>query len=286
MEILRVLISLIFALLVMVSGLTELFAYDMLVLQSRRDSAYDEVLSGFRSERNISQRVVVLSDYSEVDIVRIRREDQPRVILAVGDAALKTARRVSAVPVVSVMSLAIHRYAGSAHNLTGVGIYAQPQIYMSLFKSMRLRRVGVVYNPARSGWYLQQARQVAAEYGVELVTREVSDSRDVVARVQSLSGKVDALWMLPDITAVTRETTEAYFRFGQEHSLPVVSFAGSYLGLGAAAAVEIERSGLGRQAADITASLLAGRSAASMPLRFPASTSIKKNTRVIKRLSY
>lgn len=56
----------------------------MLVIQSRRDVGYEEVLKGFRAERTASQRVIVLSDYAEVDIVRIVREDHPKLILAVG----------------------------------------------------------------------------------------------------------------------------------------------------------------------------------------------------------
>ena len=78
--------------------------------------------------------------------------------------------------------------------------------------------------------------------------REVSAPRETLEQLATLAGKVDALWMLPDSTAVTRETTEAYFRFGQQQTVPVVSFAANYLGLGAAAVLEIDRIAMGRQA--------------------------------------
>ena len=78
------------------------------MLQSRRDPAYEEVLRGFRTANNASQRTIVLSDYAEVDVVRIVREDRPRVILAVGDAAMTATHNIRSTPVVALMALGIY----------------------------------------------------------------------------------------------------------------------------------------------------------------------------------
>jgi putative tryptophan/tyrosine transport system substrate-binding protein len=259
-------------------------AYDVLVLQSRRDPAYEEVLKGFRAENKASLRVVVLSDYAETDVVRIVREDHPRLILAVGDAALSAARKVQHTPVIALMALGIHTFRGSPTNLTGIGMFAAPDHYIAIFQAMKSRRVGVIHNPAKTGWYLRQARLAAEKAGIELVVREVSVPRDTLAQLSSLSSKVDTLWMLPDTTAVTRETTETYFRFGQDQAIPVVSFAGSYLGLGAAAVVEIDRTELGRQAGDMAAALLNDGRGANHQVGVPQRVSIRTNPGVVKRL--
>jgi len=256
-------------------------AYDVLILQSRRDPAYEEVLKGLRAEHNASQRVLVLSDYAEVDVIRIVREDRPRVILAVGDAALTAARKVQQTPVVAVMALGIHNRKSSQTNLSGIGMFAPPERYISMFKTMKTKRVGVVYNAAKSGWYLTLARQAAEDAGIELVTREVSIPRDTIEKIPSLAGKVDALWMLPDSTAVTRETTEAYFNFGQQQAIPVVAFAANYLGLGAAAVLELDRFAIGRQADALIAERL---NSENSPLRFPKGTKIKTNPKVLEKL--
>lgn len=259
-------------------------AYDVLVLLSSRNPAYDEVLKGFRFEQKSSLRMLVLSDYAEVDVVRIVREDRPRLILAVGDAALTTARKVQQTPVVAVMSLGIHNRKDSQSNLTGIGMFAPPERYIALFKSLKTRRVGVIYNQARSGWYLQLARQAADEAGIELVTREISASRDTIESLSKLAGKIDVLWMLPDSTAVTRETTEAYFSFGQQQAVPVVSFAANYLGLGAAAVLEIDRVAVGRQADAMAANVLRDNRRDSTPLKFPNGITLKTNPGVLRRL--
>jgi putative ABC transport system substrate-binding protein len=261
-------------------------AYDVLVLQSRRDPAYNEVLKGLRAERKASQRVIVLSDYAEVDVVRIVREDRPRLILAVGDAALTATRKIQQTPVVALMAIGIHSRKASQPNLTGIGMFAPPEQYISMFRTMKTRRVGVIYNPAKSGWYLRLARQVAEEAGIKLVTREVSAPRETIEQLAALAGKVDALWILPDSTAITRETTEAYFHFGQQQAVPVVSFAACYLGLGAAAVLEIDRIAIGRQAGAMVAELLSGNHTESMPLSFPNGITVKTNPTVLRHLGF
>ena len=254
-------------------------AYDILILQSRHDTGYEDVMSGFR-QRTSSRRVIVLSDYVDVDAVRIVREDRPKLILAIGDAALKLARKVQNTPIIAVMTLGI----GAQSNITGITMFAPPERYCNLLHLMKARRVGVIHNPEKTGWYMRQARQAAEKADIELVVCEVSSSRDTLTHLSSLSGKIDALWMLPDVSAVTRETTEAYFRFGQDQSIPVISFAGSYLGMGAAAVIEINYSGLGRQAGDMATALLAGNSVADVPTGYPRSTTYKTNPVVLKRL--
>lgn len=277
----RRLILLIIALATMLPSLA--FGYDVLILQSSRNLAYDEVLKGFSSEKKTSLRLLVLSDYAEVDVNRIVREDRPAMILAIGDTALKAARAIRNVPVLAVMALGINSGSAVERNLTGISIYTAPGRYIDMFRDMKVGRVGVIHNRARSGWYLRMARQAAEQGGIELVLREVGSPRETAAQLSSLAGKVDALWMLPDSTAVTRETIEAYFRFGQEQAVPVVSFAGSYLGLGAAATVDIDRITLGRQAAGLAAAILNGK-AGGEPVVFPRGTTIKVNNAVLKRL--
>ena len=259
-------------------------AYDVLVLQSRRDPAYSEALRGFNAVRQFSQRLIVLSDYTEIDITRIVREDQPLLVLAIGDAALAATRKLQQTPVVALMSLAIHGRGDPRQNLTGVEMFASPEEYLRLFRLMGTRRVGMVYSQDRSGWYVQMASQAARQEGIELVTREVAEPRDTLERLASLAGKVDALWMIPDTLAVTRESAEAYFHFAQDQQIPLVSFASSYLRLGAAVVVDIDRAGLGQQAAAMAASILTGNAPRDIPRQLPHKTSVKTNATVLKHL--
>ena len=273
----RRLILLILALATLLPSLAQ--AYDVLVLQSKRDPAYDEAQKGFRAERPGSQRVLVMSDYAEIDVVRIVREERPRLILAIGDAALKEIRKVRHTPVVAMMSLGIDAQATTQPNLTGISMFAAPERYLATFQAIKARRVGLVINPVQNSWYLSQARQAAQNAGIELVVAVATSSRNALSQLNTLSGRIDALWMLPDPTIVTRGTVESYFRFAQEQSLPLVSFSAAYLSLGAAAVVDIDRFQVGRQAGIMAGRLLAGE---STPVSLAKST-IKGNRTILQR---
>ena len=256
-------------------------AYDVLVLLSRNDPGQEEALRGFRSAGHFSERRLVVADFQKIDLARIVREERPQAVLAIGTAALEATRSIGPTPVVGIMSFALQLGSSNAR-AAGVGMLAHPGDFIRQFRRMGRRRVGVVYDPANSGWYLRQARQAAREAGVELVTREVTAPRDTIRQLFSLSGGVDALWMLPDVTVVTRETTEAWFRFAQGEKVPVVSFAAFHLGLGASLVVVPDRVGLGKQAGALVAALLKGGSGSRVV--YPERTEVMTNPSVLKRL--
>ena len=254
-------------------------AYDILVLQSSHNSAYDTVLKNFQTTTNASQRVVVLSDYAEMDAVRIVREDRPQLILAIGDAAIAATSKIQRTPVISAMALDV----SSKPNVGGVTVFAPPTHYLKLFKQMKAQRIGIIHNSKKTGWYLNKVRKAADQAGIKLEVRTVEASRDVIGQIDSLAGRVDALWMIPDTIAVTRETTEPYFRFGQQHGVPVVAFASRYLGLGAAAILEIDPASVGNQAGVMATTLLGGVASA---VRYEElnHTTIKTNQSVLQKL--
>ena len=272
-------IALFFALATLLPSLAN--AYDILVLQSSRSVGYAEVLKSFRLASKASQRVIVLSDYAEVDAVRIVREDRPRLVMAIGDAAVAATGKILKTPVIAAMTLAVTPRA----NLTGVTVFAQPRHFCELLQKMKVKRAGIIHNPNKTGRYLDNVREAAGRAGIKLEVRMVETPRETIVQLASLAGKVDALWMLPDTTAVTRETTEAYFRFGQQQNVPVISFASSYLGLGAAAVVEIDVSAIGKQAGVIADKLMDGEDIGSLPFAAPAVTTVKFNVSVLDRLN-
>lgn len=259
-------------------------AYDVLLLLSRRDPYYEEALAGLRQAAGFTARLVTLSDYNEADIPRVIREDRPLAIVAIGDRALALAARNRQAPVVGLMCLSLPRLAVRAPNLTGVDFLIRPEQFAGLLAQLKTRKVGMLYDPARSGAYLQRARQAAGRVGVELVAREVDSAKEVLGQLEQLKGQVGALWMIPDATAVNSRTSEAYFLFSLGRNVPVVSFDRSHLGLGAAVVLEPDRREMGVQAAEMAAALVGGTPLSDLPLAPPRKQILKINRTVLKRL--
>jgi len=260
------------------------FAYDVLVILSRRDQVYEEALNGYRRVRNFSERTIVLSDFVDVDITRVQREDRPSVILAVGDKALSLAKRTRHLPIVSLMALSFSR-SGASPMATGVEFFVKPDQIVPIFSYLKARKVGVLFDPDKSGEYLRKSIAVASRLGVELVKREVSSPRDTINQLTQLTGSVDAVWMIPDAAAVNNRTVEAYFLFAQGQQIPLLSFDRYHLGSGAAVVVEPDRNEMGVQAGEMVAAVLDGTSISSLPPLSPRKFILKTNPAVLKRLN-
>jgi len=268
--------------LLLISAPLPALAYDVLVLQSLREKGYDQAVKGVKRECAASMRTVILSDYVEIDLTRILREEHPRLIVAVGDRALEVAEKQRHTPVLYMMAL--HAKPRPGAPVTGVGMLLEPHRYFSVFDSLGSRRVGVICDPARTGAYVKRAQSAARRSGIDLVVREVRSPKETLAMLESLRGKVDGLWMLPDITAVSAETTEAYFLFSQGERVPLVSFADIYLSMGGAVSLAIDRYDIGRQLGSMAQSVLEGTPVDDIPVQAPRRVQMKVNEGVLRRL--
>lgn len=278
----RGIVAIIVAFTIFVPSLAD--AYQVLLLLSSRDRVYDQAVSGFRHGRDFSERVVVLSEYREIDLDRAIREDRPQVIVAVGDRALAAVRKNRQVPVISLMAVSFHRLSGSSPTLTGVDFLIKPERYLAIFNAMKVARVGVLYDPDRSGEYLRQARQAAARFGIELVSRVVKSPKEVIGRLEHLKGEVDAVWMIPDASAVDYASAEAYFLFSMGERVPVISFNRSHLQLGAAVVLEADQEEMGRQAGEMATEILSGMPISEQATVTPRKSLLRVNQGILKHL--
>ncbi|ACM21549.1 ABC transporter, periplasmic substrate-binding protein [Geotalea daltonii FRC-32] len=258
-------------------------AAEVLIVQSTRHSGYGEAFKGFRTACTVSSHTIVLEDYSETDIARIVREEQPSLILAIGDSALAALKKIRRIPIISVMALNLSS-GNTPANVTGVRMTISPERYITLFKTFQVRKVGILFSQARSGAYIKRARQAAERAGVDLVLREVHNPRQTPLQLSTLKGNVDSLWLLPDATAMTRGTVDAYFLFAMEQAKPIFAFSDVYLAYGAAAALEADRFAMGKQAGEMANRLLGGLAPADIPVEDPRSISLKTNHSVIRKL--
>ncbi len=226
------------------------FAAEVIILQGSSSRNMEQMTRLVQNNCGASNRTLVLSDYAELDVERMVREEQPAVVVAIGDQALAAAKKVRRVPLVYGMALNTDENTLTG-NISGVSMIVSPRSYLQLFAALKLRRIGVIHDKNRTGAYMRRAVSVAAAMGIELVPLQVRSPKEVPQRLTELNKrKVDALWLLPDSTAVTPETVDAYFTFAHRNSLPVIGYSAAYLTKGALAAVELIRQDVGRQLCD------------------------------------
>ena len=70
--------------------------------------------------------------------------------------------------------------------------------------------------------------------------------------------RIEAFWMLPDLTVITQMTVEFIFLFSLENRIPVLTFSEKYVESGALLSVGIDAFDIGVQAAEMALRILAG----------------------------
>ena len=272
--------------LILCFGPAAAHAHDIVVVQGLQIKPYDEAVRGFRNSCDAETKKFLLSDLVGGDYVRLIREERPRLILAVGPEALKKVRPIRDIPIVYLMVINPQSIVKGHRNVTGVAMNVAPEKYLDLLTriSPKPRMVGVICDPAKSGYLVKRAQQAARGRGIELAVREVQTPRDVPDALTSLKGIVDALWMFPDTTVVTPETVELFLLTSQENRFPVIGFAGKYVEMGALTALDIDSFDQGRQAGDMAAHILNGSAVADLPGAEARSTTVKVNRSVARKL--
>ncbi|MBU5614532.1 ABC transporter substrate-binding protein [Geomonas azotofigens] len=258
-------------------------ASDLLILQSSRSPVYSEALRGFHAAARNNEQPLVLSDYAEVDVQRLVREERPRLVVAIGDQALIACRKIREVPVVSMLSLSLSQKSQPDH-VGGVTMVAAPGRYLDLFAQLGAKRVGVLYDPKLSGLYLKRAAAEAEDHDVSLTLEPVRNSRELQGKLEKLKNEVDLLWLLPDSTVVTTVNVEALLLFSMTQGIPAVTFTGQYLKNGAAASLDIDPYDMGVQTAELALSLLRSGPYQKVPVLDPRKIRLQVNDRVLRKL--
>lgn len=260
---------------------------DITVVQSLRVKPYNEALAGFRSICSAEGRSYVLSEISPAEVERKIRNKKPKLILAIGGGALQAVRKISDVPIIYAMVPAQQLPAADeAKNISGVSLTIAPERQLSFLQQALpwAKRIGVIYDPGKSGTFVKKARASLKNEGLDLIAREADSPKDVPSRLQSLKGSMDIFWMLPDTTVVTPETVEYLLLFSIENRIPILSFSEKYVEQGAMLSFDIDPSDLGRQAGEMARMILAGSPITGIPPVDPRTVIFTVNTKVAKKL--
>ena len=121
-----------------------------------------------------------------------------------------------------------------------------------------VKRIGIIYDPAKSRSIIDEATLFAEARGITLVTEQVRSAREVSRTLSGMAGKIDAFWMLPDTTVITTQTIDAIFLFSFQQRVPVLTFADKFIAQGAVVAVTLDLKAIGMQAGEMARSVLAG----------------------------
>jgi putative ABC transport system substrate-binding protein len=218
---------------------------------------YREVLQGIRDASVCTVREVALRDG---DVLERVRRTSPNAVVAIGTEAFRTVRSFRDAPVVHVMVIPSVVERSPSEKLSGVSMSIDPGAWLSAIKRVfpGAKRIGLLFDPRNTGPFVAEAVAAAPAAGFTLRTAELGGADEVPNALNSLRDSVDVLWMLPDPAVASAPVVEYLVRFSIQHRIPIMTFSGKYLELGAVASLDVDPHDMGVQAAEIAVRLARG----------------------------
>lgn len=263
-------------------------AQDVVAIKGHNIKPFNDAIEGFSAACGCRVTELVSSELGEAEIAGEMRKLRPRAVFAVGTEALSLAGTIRNIPVIFAMVPNPRSALPEGKNVSGISMNIPPERYLKELNRVlpEVKRVGLVYDPQKTGKYVKRALDAAGAMGIVLAAKEVAGPRDVVAAIQKMKGEIDLFWMLPDSTAITPETVEFLFSFSFENSIPLLAFAEKYAAMGALLSLSIDDADAGRQAGELCRKLLADSAQNDPPGVIPPEKAVLSiNLRTAKKMS-
>lgn len=248
-------------------------------VQSISISPYEEAIEGFTSVCSLPMDHFLTSDKYSVPLAERIRRAEPELILAVGLDALNALDEIQEIPIVFVMLLCPECDSTPRENVTGVNMTPSVGIQLGKIHDMLpdVHSIGVVFNPEKTGWLVENASKAADSMGIDILEAPVASAREVPTKLAGIRDRAQLIWMLPDVTVMTRQTIEFFLLFSMENRIPLIAFSEKYVDIGAFMAFGLDPKDMGRQAGEMANMILSGKPACDLPVQEARKVSVTVN---------
>ena len=265
----------------------------VVVIKSQDLSAYNKVVKGFQDEC-FKNDITIKSIYDlngkmkiGQKIVRKVRKEKPDIILAIGVlAATVVKEKIDDIPIVFCMVINHARFQLMESNITGISTEIAIEDQLKGFQSIlgAFKNLGVIYDPSKTGNIIANAENKIEDAGINLVKYEISNSKEVSEAMENLIGKIDALWLLPDSTVVTKKSFGFIKSTDLENRTPLLCTSDVFVKAGALASVSSNHKDVGKQAAGLARKILELSMPGSLGIVYPDRFKLTINTKTAEKL--
>jgi len=262
----------------------------VLALASQDLAPYRDAVEGLREALGEPIELKALSgeagtDRAALDAIAASRPD---LIVVLGDrAAQAAAERLTGLTVVFGMCARPPQPASSASAaMTGVLLDIAADRQIAAFRSAipALVRIGVIYDPARSTDQVARIAAAIQAAGIELYTQRVAGARDVPAAFRRVADAIDALWLIPDETVLSRASFDFILLESLKRRLPLLVFNEPMVRAGGLMALAADSREAGRQIGDLAGRVMKAHGRNLPRVEAPVAASLALNLRTARLL--
>ena len=235
-------------------------AVEIVSVQTWDIPPYNWALDGFQSVCKCEVKKLVLKEIGKDKIVEKIRELNPPLLLAIGNGALSSLEPIRDVPILYSSILKPHKMLTGRKNVVGVNMSIPPGELLREFLAIlpNAKRIGLLYDPANSSEMVGDLQVAAKAMGVTLLTVVNTNTKAVHESLRTIDGKIDAFWMLPDISVVNPVSGDLIMDFSMVTRVPIITFAPKYMDLGSFITMNIDELDMGKQVGEMANKVLGG----------------------------
>ncbi len=175
---------------------------------------------------------------------------KPEIIIAIGSKALESVKDIKETPIISLMVLNPQSLFPDHDNISGIDMFISPEKQLLEITKLipHVKTIGLLFDPARTGNYIKDAKNASIESDINIIAKEVNDPKELPSLLNSMKDKIDAFWMIPDLTVINQEAFELVSLFSIENNIPIITFSKSHFNMGILISLDIDSLDMGRQA--------------------------------------
>lgn len=273
------------------------------ILQSVQHPALDMAYRGMIDKLNASNELqgkLIIEYKTAQDSLSLAAQiaqkyvtETPQVIVGIGTSAslaLASANATQKLPLIFTavtdpischLVKSFHQPGGFA---TGVSDYLEPKEQFQAFKQILpdLKTIGIIYNPGEANSRTLLESMKAQAQDLKLIFAPANSTREVAQAAVSLVGKVDALFINNDNTALA--AFDSILKVAKEQRLPLFCSDVDMVEHGALAALGPNQYQLGELTAQMIEKVLAGEPTRTMGVKHPKQGELYINESVAKEL--
>ena len=238
-------------------------AAEVAILKSADLAAYNQAVAGFKAAMPPSTTFAEYDMQGDVargqKLVKKIGASDVTLLFAVGVKAARVAKlEIVDLPIIFCMVLDPAKHDLKAPNMTGIRLEIPTDRQFNAMRSVlpSLKRIGVLYDPEKTGHLVDEARLLAKSMGLELVVKQVNTEKEVPPALRALLSQVEALWLVPDSTVLTEDSLKFVLGTALDLNVPVIGFSSELVRNGALVGLSVNYEDVGRQAGVLAKKIL------------------------------
>ena len=221
---------------------------------------------------------------TEKQVLRLIRDIDPDLVYCIGSKAYllayKYLRNKNLILTSADDSLPIQL----SENTFGVvnELHAETQLTFFRYFFPEVERIGVLYSERYNMEWVEQAKSDGNDIGIEIISRSISQPREINQALLELLPNVDVIWLISDpIVLAESESIENIFAQCDARMKSIFTNSAAFADFGAVMVISADIPTIGRQAAGMAKAILASTMSLDEQLHWPAGSSITLNMKKI-----